>query len=479
MNWKIFLEKISNFENSIDISKLKYFDFNPWPYVRLSVFNKWSIENTARIQKETERARKTENIILIIFKSFFRYIKNPIRRADVDIIYFTHLSWFKEPLENKVFDKNADSFWYFFSKDYKIKNIELSNHVWENHRLYFKKDVTYLYFILVITRIKNKLRSYLKPEKPSLYDELNQEIKKNFGFQVDVAAELAFINYLSKVFMRILTCYKPRLVFLAVFYCPNSMAISLACHRLGIRVVEYQHGAPNEYHAMYTNWNNMPYKGYELIPDIFWTWGESSKSIVEKWAKNTTKHKAIIGGNLWMTYFKYSDVGTNIENLTKLYNKSKINILVSLQGDEFFPYFIFDNIKSSSSTITWHFRNHPSLLISEGLKNQITEFSNTEINFSSNALLYNLLKLINIHITSFSTVAFEAQSFNIPTIFTHINALNGYEHLINKNGLYYADTSEKLKMLINKISDCEEKIKPDHIISDLATHKSVLSMLME
>ena len=42
MNWKIFLEKISNFENSIDISKLKYFDFNPWPYIRLSLFNKWN-----------------------------------------------------------------------------------------------------------------------------------------------------------------------------------------------------------------------------------------------------------------------------------------------------------------------------------------------------------------------------------------------------------------------------------------------------
>ena len=87
--------------------------------------------------------------------------------------------------------------------------------------------------------------------------------------------------------------------------------------------------------------------------------------------------------------------------------------------------------------------------------------------------------MTDIHITGYSTVAFEAQNFNVATIFIHPNAMNGYNQLINKNGLFYAENVEDLNRLIDKLSFHKENIKPEYIVSDLGIHKKALYELME
>ena len=253
--------------------------------------------------------------------------------------------------------------------------------------------------------------------------------------------------------------------------------MSLACHKLGIRVIEYQHGAQNDYHPMYTHWDNLPRKGYELIPDVFWMWGEASKKRIVKWAEKTTRHRVIVGGNLWVTCVR--DGKSSLKSITESFKEDKTNILISLQGDQFFPTFLLESIENSPKEIMWHFREHPRIPISIKLKNKILKLPNCEITFSSQAPLYELFKYINIHITGYSTVAFEAQSFNIPTVFTHLNAFNGYEDLINQNGLFYADNLESFNALIIKLSSGELKIEYNYIVSNLMTHSNALSLLME
>jgi hypothetical protein len=475
MDWEIFHKKISNIERFINISGLKCFEFNPWPYIRLLLLDKWRDEN---IELDMNQTKKSKNKFFNILVSFLQYIKNPILKKDVDIIYFSHFPWSKVFFEGKHFDKNADSFWYFFSKDYKIKNIELGSEPEVEGELYFKKNTTYIDFILSLARVEYKILSYFKSQKFFLFKNLDEAIVKNFGFKVQYCNELSYIYFLSKKLEKVLYKYNPKAVFLGVFYSPNSMAISLACHRLGIQVVEYQHGAPNKTHPMYSHWENIPHQGYELIPDIFWTWGKSSQKVVQAWMKYTKKHKAIIGGNLWMGFYRKNAPTLNREDTAVIYNKDKVNILVSLQGDQFFPYYLLESIKDSVNSIDWHFRDHPTLLISDGLKEKLSSFSNTEIEYSSRAPLYNLFGMIDIHITSFSTVAFEAQSFNIPTIFTHVNAKNGYRSLLSKNGLYYAASSAELNLLIDKLLQSTDTIKSENIVSDLDVYKNTLALIM-
>ena len=78
--------------------------------------------------------------------------------------------------------------------------------------------------------------------------------------------------------------------------------MSLACHKLKIKVIEYQHGFINDYYNMYTNWKNLPNNGFELLPDIFWVWAEDNAIKINEWSSKTNKHKAIVGGNMYLSY---------------------------------------------------------------------------------------------------------------------------------------------------------------------------------
>ena len=476
MALKEFIEKITFLENQLNLSELQVDDFNPWPYMRLLILNKYKAKEAGTGEIAIEKKYKSKSIITrikFLGKSFLMYISNPVKNKEVDILYFTRQSENQDIINNELFNRYSDSFKYFFSKNNKIKILEICDQEKIKGK---KKYVTYIDFIIKITRIKCKLFLKIQPPDTLVYDDINLIIKKEFGFQIDAVSDLALIHLLSIKFMKILKVYTPKLVFLTVFYRTEAMAMSLACHRLGIRVVEYQHGAQNDYHAMYTHWENIPDGGYELIPDIFWMWGTIPKKRIDTWATNTTKHKALIGGNLWMTYIRKRKLA--VEGLTTYYKKNKTNILISLQGDSFSPEFLLDSIKKSSNDLVWHFRDHPRLPISNDLKNKIIELSNCEIEFSSQAPLYELFKSTDIHITGFSTVAFEAQSFNIPTIFTHSNALNGYNDLINKNGLFYAANLEDFNMLLYKLLSNQVSIEPDYIVSDSVVHFDALSKLM-
>lgn len=477
MALKEFIDKITTVEHQLNLTELQVNGFNPWPYMRLVIFSKYKLLESEEEQATTKKIEKKISNIGKVFslgKSLLMYLSNPIKKKDIDILYFTRQSENSNIGDNGPFNKYSDSFKYFFSKDYRIKVLEICDQAQIKGK---NKDITYIDFLIKITRIKYKLLLKIKSPDTQVLNDINVIIEKEFGFQIDAASDLLLIYYLSEKYVKILKHYNPKLVFLTAFYCSEAMAMNLACHQLGIIVVEYQHGAQNDYHPMYTHWENLPEEGYELIPNTFWMWGKEPQRRIENWTEKTTKHNALVGGNIWMTYV--SERKSDVAYLASHYNNSKINILISLQGDQIFPKFLLESIKNDSSGIIWHFRDHPRLPISDILKNKIIKLSNCEITFSSQAPLYELIKKSDIHITGYSTVAFEAQSFNIPTIFTHINALNGYQELMNKNGLFYADNGDSFNALIIELLSNKLDIESAYIVSNLMTHSDALSLLME
>lgn len=476
MDLKVFIKKITKLENSFNVSEVNCFDFNPWPYIRLKIINRYSLA-TGNVQERLNQSFVEK--LKSLYISFVTYIKNPIRKEPVDIVYFTGLSESNETLKNKRFNRHAGGFYELFFNRYKIKTLEINDTNWVGREGSSSKNITNIEFIINITKIKHKLLLWIRTPYLLSCENLNIEIEKEFGFQVPLTTDLVYLNMLSQTFMRVMKEYKPKLVFLTVFYRPEAMAMSLACHRLGIRVVEYQHGAQNNYHYMYTNWTKIPKRGYELVPDVFWMWGSASQDRIDSWSRNTTKHKAIVGGNLWMTYCRRFESKVEIEGLREIYNKNQTNILVSLQGDEYFAEYLIDNIEKSSKDICWHFRDHPRLTLSKELRRKLLSYPNTELVFSSEAPLYELLKVTDIHITGYSTVAFEAQSFLVPTIFTHENARNGFGALTNKNGLYYADNSTEMMSTINKLLSVNDNIVPDYIVSDINVSSKALDSIIK
>lgn len=235
--------------------------------------------------------------------------------------------------------------------------------------------------------------------------------------------------------------------------------MSIACHDMQIKSIEYQHGAQNKYHWMYTHWSNLPKVGFKVIPEIFWMWGHQSKLRIDKWANKTSKHSSIIGGNLWLLFKKQN----KNKSLKLLINKP--NVLVSLQGDSRLPDYILYHFLNNKD-VNWIFRDHPRAKITENVKNKLQAISPYDIDKFSDIDLYSLLNKIDLHLTGYSTVAFEAQCFDKPTIFYHPDAKDGHGEYLGKNGLYFADNKKELELLLTELLNNKPKIDPEYIMAD-------------
>ena len=466
MNLKDIITKINSCENKLDLKSINYINFNPWPFIRLEIIHRLHKNNNLNhTTQKNYKSKKKLSKINILINSFYKYIKDPIKKEKIDILYFTRKSELQDKIDEKLFNRYSDTLKYFFDEQYKIKVLETKDNELDTKNDLYNDDVTYVDFLIKIVQIKIKFKKFFRLYPSFELSSINDLINSEFEFKLntsEVENNLFLIYELSLMFENILKKVEPKVVSLVCFYRPDAMAMSLACHNLGIKIVEYQHGAQNDNHLMYTNWDNIPKKGYELIPDTFWMWGDINKQRIDNWATKTTKHKAIVGGNMWLTYNKNNSIGEIIE---KIYN-DKLTILVSLQGDSYIPEFFIKFIETFGSNYNWYFRDHPRIPISNKTKSVFEKYAFKNFSTTSCYNLYSLLKVVDVNITGFSTVAFEAQSFDKPTIFIHKNAKNGFKGLLEKDGLNYVDTILALKDTLDRIKLYKLKIKNYYIISN-------------
>jgi hypothetical protein len=252
------------------------------------------------------------------------------------------------------------------------------------------------------------------------------------------------------------------MVGLVCYYRPEAMAISVACRRLGIPVFDYQHGAQNDQHPMYTNWSQVPKKGYDLLPSIFWVWGDVPGQRILNWIVDNQQHNVFVGGNLWFaSYKKRNALNANPPKL------DKPTILVTLQGEEYLSETLLGFLDRYGSEYQFYFREHPRLPITTKSKARLQRYSKEAIDVTSRADLYPLFGVVNFHITGFSTVAFEAQGFGIPSVFIHDNAKMGYGKLLGKNGLYFADSADELQDNLKLCGVSDKAIQGDYINTEI------------
>jgi hypothetical protein len=449
MNQKNFLNKIKKIENKININKLRYANFNYWPFVRLKILNKYN--KVTNVKKGPKRSILF--LLLMFINSSIKYIKQPLKKEAVDVLFFTRSSENQDIIDGKLFNKYSDSFIHYYSSFYNIKVIENYDFKMLPNIERFNKKITHIFFLIVLLKIKFFIKKFFIKKKIS-FVQLNNEIYKNFNFRIDIENELFWIDYLANFYEKILKQYKPKIVFLVCFYRTDGMALSLACSRLKINLVDYQHGSQNDFHPMYSNWNSVPKEGYEIIPDYFWMWGNIFANKIKIWSSMVNKHNTFVGGNLWFSFIKSNYFPYVMsQNKTNLFfnDNKKITILFTLQGDDYFPDFLLNFLNTYKNKYNFIFRDHPRLPLSDKLKDNLKLISKSSFDEISNLDLYMLLKNIDIHMTAFSTVAFEAQSLNKPTIFYHNNAINGFSNLIGRNGFYFADNNIDFENTIKKI----------------------------
>jgi hypothetical protein len=447
MNLKEFIEKIRRVESEIDIENVMFKNVNLWPIYRLKIaqkFKKKKISTTFLLN----RLNRYFNYFIEFISSSFLYFRNPLKKMDVDVIYFTRSSESQDIVSKKIFNRYSDTYQNVYSKNKKVQVIESFDFKSNLKGEKSDKKIVYLHFLLTIEKFKFYLSLPFKRCNLEFL-ELETSVNKHFKFDVDVKNDMYWIMQLSKFYEKVIKTYSCKKVFFVCFYRPDAMAICLACKRLNISSVEYQHGIQNDNHPMYSNWTKIPKKGFDLLPANFWMWEEVFAKRIIKWTKGNSYHQVFVGGNLWLNYQKLILVNSKKSCILKK-NTNKIKILVSLQGDDFLPKFFLDFIKKYPNDYDWFFRDHPRLPISEKNKDFLTRFTDMDISLSSNCPLYELFKFTNIHITGFSTVGYEASAFNIGTIFIHKNAKEGLSDLLESNNFHFANDEYSLLSMINK-----------------------------
>jgi len=440
--------RINDLEKKFDTSKLRYDDFNPWPLIKLKLIKKSNFEQKSKNFNYKNEVKKESNLkkIISFFKSFFHYLRNPIQNDKVDILYFIKSYQTRKNSNNNYFNEFSDPMVYFVGRELNIKVLELNDMKLFENRRYEYPNTASIDFVKYLSLIRIKIKTIFGiSKKPTNIGLLKNELNVS-----SLEKELITLNEFSKTFEKILKKNRPKIVYLVCFYDMYSMAMSLACHRLNIKVIEYQHGFLNDYYSMYTKWSNVPSSGYELIPDIFWVWDNETKNKIDEWANSTSKHSAIAGGNMWLSYYKKTNPLINLRK-----NNKKKNILVVLQFSPL-PEFFMNYLKKNKGKFNWYFRKHPLHPVPNNIKNTLENFSIESIDTTSEKSLYETFSFIDAIITLYSSVGFEAQCYKIPSIFMGENAKYGFKKLLGKNGLYFAENESDLDNYFNSLESLSQ-----------------------
>jgi hypothetical protein len=247
----------------------------------------------------------------------------------------------------------------------------------------------------------------------------------------------------AAVFVAILTRVRPRVVFTGVFYAQEAAALALACRRSGIPLVDVQHGKQGLYHALYGGWSRLPRKGYEVLPDWCWTWGQDAAERIDSTSHRPSRSlRTVVGGHRWLGRWLAGNQPaptTDISALQAQRAQAERIFVISLQPlAELIPAFVLASMQAAPAGWHWRVRLHPhSRQHTRALEQQLLDLDITtaEVGRSSTQPLYAVLDGADGHITCWSTVAYEALAFGIPTVLVHATGRKLYATDI-ANGLF-------------------------------------------
>lgn len=429
MEIKQLTESIHQIEQGNDVNAWKIKGIYAWPVVRyLALINfKRSVQNKEQLHfKPSSKPSFLERLqhLYIFLRHLYRFRKE-IRRykslPPVNVLCFSRSSDYHDKIGDKDYNKLIDPYVDYCKKN----NIPCLKLEVKDPRILNRFNVPYIIDDedLSISYRSGAGRRHLYEEVPdNVLKQLNDLTNYNIT-SFDVNEIINRIFYYRELFLKILRHLKPQTVFLSGYYTVDTFGLILAAKELNISTVDVQHGKQGKFHPMYSHWSSIPEGGYQLLPDYFWNWGEESKHNIQIWMKDGFKfHTPVIGGNLWLSMWKFKEVdpGKIAEGLLADLTPFTKTVMVSLQPiDDALPEFLIDAIRENKNWF-WLIRLHPAMKNdSSKALTELRGFSNVDIDRSSSLPLYFLLSNTDIHLTAWSSVCFEALSFNIPTVIYH------------------------------------------------------------
>jgi len=461
LDHKSTLDVIVHLEKNIDLEKINYLGINVWPLVRLAIYQ----------ERHTDfpYSNKGSNTVVDYLKIFYMLIKcnfvhiinfvNKFQVKKKDLVFLSRYENYTVQFNGRSMDKHIDPI---------IKKL--------NDRFQYEK-------IEVFSQRTNKLNKVIQPyylcgwqrkmsdfRISSLDQDLKVElinIKKKYYDLTKKELSLDWILYYIKItkdssdyFFEMLREISPKVVFTTCYYSPANMGLIHACKRLGVLSVDIQHGQQGLYHPMYNEWINKTDKWNDLLPDKLWIWSDYDALNLVVDGNRYENIPRIIGGNqfvsLYLSQSKLFDDEESQEYLSVLKEYQRV-ILVVCSNEQSFNELIHENVLSlmkENNNWLWLVRLHPnspieyySLMYEYLYQLGVVNF---EMDFAKKCNFISLLINVDILITNNSSASIEALEIDVCRVVVHEYGEKLYKNLIDEGIIYYAETSDQIRVLINK-----------------------------
>lgn len=437
------IEIINSVEKKYPIKNWKAYGVCMWPIVRFSIYAKLWTQNQNKFKKNDScRIIKIWNFIRGFYKNLARndedhsyalFLNNAGCRREVDGIWF---DVFTDPIRNVLADNGYSSIAY----------------EWENTKYCIPtySDSVRFQSNLNLIKMKAKIKAIFYKRAFPFFGEINNEVGnvlnlRELSYQVELIHEsyMFFLERIRKI--------KPSIAFSTIYYNEISMGFILACKKEGVLSIDIQHGMQVGNNPAYSFWQSLPEDSYDLLPDVFLVRGMAEKDNIEKWLK---KGNVIISGDLWLNFWKSNNEALVIKYDSMIASQKKYNkkyILYTLDYENI-PEVMKNIIRKTSSEYSWCIRLHPADLKNMNTRCQelsgLLEF--VEIKYSSTWPLHAWLRNIDIHITEYSGVVYEAEEFGVPSIIVSKTEADLFSDVISRGNAVIADDEASIIQAMKK-----------------------------
>jgi hypothetical protein len=474
------LNFINKVESEIPVSKWEIDNIKIWPYIRIQMAFDLFLKEDFNEKNQVTKYVKIHKKIIGIFKTtceaiinYYRdYKKNDQKNNEIDVLYFISSSTRFFKVNKKWYSPYCDTF-YPIVKKYGMRQrvLEVASDFqfriprYRNSKLIQIRFFFYQFKALIYSKLTD-----LKLDRFDDLARLESILRENFvtyqKFDVKYFnSRLILFKFYRDYYMKQFVKWKPKVMVCSGYYSLDVLALTSVCNELGIRSIEIQHGVQGNYHIAYRDWSKIPIDGYQLFPNIFWTWGKAEKDNIDSWLKGHKLHEAVVGGNpcLYILDDNMVDLTSSMHTEVQLFlnnNPAEKNIVYTLQSFYDVPEDITSAILSKPNW-NWWLRVHPQY--SETKKAIVERFKTLQCNnvFVEEAGAYPLkviLHYMDVHITEFSSSVLEAWALGIPSVVISDRAINLFADLIKEGFVKYAESENEIIEYINTFSQ-KNKLK--------------------
>lgn len=319
--------------------------------------------------------------------------------------------------------------------------------------------------------------------------------REGYEYALDVPA---FSRRLRELWWRIehltdlIGAIRPHLVVISSYSNWERSAVVAAANRLGVETIDIEHGFWGPF-SPYGALRYLPATGSLSVPKVFWTWGSWQQNALQRvLGPHQDTHRTIVGGNPWRVAAPLlkgdGREEARVHAPLRASRRGQVVVLLAWQpdmlvhepGGRLLPRALTDLDSSIRCNLMLCLRLHPrqrhlTALFERALS--AAGFENWDVTESTHASLGELLRCADLLLTSYSTVAFEANEQGVPVGIVDKFGTRMCSELIENGYFHDVATPERLgEALRSRVQLSAERI--DYCAPDPELPASTLRALL-